>query len=220
MAGIATSHGPETAMPFRLLAALCFLVLSRRPSRRRSRTRRRSKCMAIARRCPDATYASFTPVQATVARRGVITYAGHSTYVIETPAGVRIATDFSGVYGADPLPRVVTMNKAHRTPLHRLSRSGHRIRAARLESGGRAGTACAGGRRRLHPQRADRHPQLGRRAGARRQLDLHLRGRGPVHRPSRPSASPAGGRALRRHRPARHRHGADRRRHDAVARAA
>ncbi|TJV47642.1 MAG: Zn-dependent hydrolase, partial [Mesorhizobium sp.] len=44
-----------------------------------------------------------------------ITYAGHSTYVIETPAGVRIATDFSGVYGADPLPRVVTMNKAHRT---------------------------------------------------------------------------------------------------------
>ncbi len=44
-----------------------------------------------------------------------ITYAGHSTYIIETPAGVRIATDFSGVYGADPLPRVVTMNKAHRT---------------------------------------------------------------------------------------------------------
>ena len=44
-----------------------------------------------------------------------ITYAGHSTYVIETPGGVRIATDFSGVYGADPLPRVVTMNKAHRT---------------------------------------------------------------------------------------------------------
>ena len=44
-----------------------------------------------------------------------ITYAGHSTYIIETPAGVRIATDFSGVYGYDPLPRVVTMNKAHRT---------------------------------------------------------------------------------------------------------
>jgi L-ascorbate metabolism protein UlaG (beta-lactamase superfamily) len=35
--------------------------------------------------------------------------------VIETPAGVRIATDFSGLYGDDPLPRVVTMNKAHRT---------------------------------------------------------------------------------------------------------
>ena len=44
-----------------------------------------------------------------------ITYAGHSTYVIETPGGVRIATDFSGVYGSDPLPRVATMNKAHRT---------------------------------------------------------------------------------------------------------
>jgi L-ascorbate metabolism protein UlaG (beta-lactamase superfamily) len=45
----------------------------------------------------------------------VITYAGHSTYLIDTPAGVRIATDFSGVYGGSPPPRVVTMNKAHRT---------------------------------------------------------------------------------------------------------
>ena len=31
-----------------------------------------------------------------------ITYAGHSTYLIDTPAGVRIATDFSGVYGGNP----------------------------------------------------------------------------------------------------------------------
>ena len=42
-----------------------------------------------------------------------ITYAGHSTFVIETPGGVRIATDFSGAHGYDPTPRVVTMNKAH-----------------------------------------------------------------------------------------------------------
>ena len=28
---------------------------------------------------------------------------------------MRIATDFSGVHGADPTPRVVTMNKAHRS---------------------------------------------------------------------------------------------------------
>ncbi|SJM29551.1 MBL fold metallo-hydrolase [Mesorhizobium delmotii] len=82
-----------------------------------------SRCVAIAEALPSATYASFTApkaqtpplAEAFVDGDVTITYAGHSTYIIETPAGVRIATDFSGVYGADPLPRVVTMNKAHRT---------------------------------------------------------------------------------------------------------
>lgn len=82
-----------------------------------------SRCVAIAEALPSATYASFTAPNAQTSRLAeafvdgdvTITYAGHSTYIIETPAGVRIATDFSGVYGADPLPRVVTMNKAHRT---------------------------------------------------------------------------------------------------------
>ena len=82
-----------------------------------------SKCVAIANALPSATFASFTPsltpapllAQTFVEGDVTITYAGHSTYIIETPAGVRIATDFSGVYGYDPLPRVVTMNKAHRT---------------------------------------------------------------------------------------------------------
>jgi L-ascorbate metabolism protein UlaG (beta-lactamase superfamily) len=74
-----------------------------------------SRCLAIAEALPKVTYANFTPAQATVEGEVKLTYAGHSTYIIETPAGVRIATDFSGVYGTEPLPRVVTMNKAHRT---------------------------------------------------------------------------------------------------------
>ena len=74
-----------------------------------------SRCLAIAQSLPEVTYANFTPAQATVEGEVKLTYAGHSTYIIETPAGVCIATDFSGVYGGDPLPRVVTMNKAHRT---------------------------------------------------------------------------------------------------------
>ncbi len=75
-----------------------------------------SKCLAIAQGLPSAIHASFVPAQATQTGSGVtITYAGHSTYVVETPAGVRIATDYSGIYGSDPLPRVVTMNKAHTT---------------------------------------------------------------------------------------------------------
>jgi L-ascorbate metabolism protein UlaG (beta-lactamase superfamily) len=75
-----------------------------------------SRCIAIAEALPAVTYASFAvPAQSFVDGDVTITYAGHSTYVIETPGGVRIATDFSGHYGTDPLPRVVTMNKAHRT---------------------------------------------------------------------------------------------------------
>lgn len=76
---------------------------------------RPSTCLAVAQALPHVIYASFaTPV----AGRGdpvTITYAGHSTYVIRTPAGVTIATDYSGAYGNDPLPGVVTMNKAHST---------------------------------------------------------------------------------------------------------
>lgn len=74
-----------------------------------------SKCIAIAQAMPGVTYAAYTPAQSYAEGPVTISYAGHSTYVIETPAGVRIATDFSGVYGGDPLPHVVTMNKAHRT---------------------------------------------------------------------------------------------------------
>jgi L-ascorbate metabolism protein UlaG (beta-lactamase superfamily) len=74
-----------------------------------------SRCLAIAKALPKVTYANFTPAQSIADGEVKLTYAGHSTYIIETPAGVRIATDFSGVYGGDPLPRVVTMNKAHST---------------------------------------------------------------------------------------------------------
>ena len=43
------------------------------------------------------------------------TYAGHSTYYIDTAGGVRIATDYSGAYTTGRLPDVVTMNRAHGT---------------------------------------------------------------------------------------------------------
>ncbi len=77
-----------------------------------------SQCLAIAQnlQMPKVWYASMTanPLD-TVDEDGTvtITFAGHATYTIRTPAGVIIATDFSGLYGADPLPRVVTMNRAH-----------------------------------------------------------------------------------------------------------
>lgn len=104
-------------MPFAArLFALLFLALSAGQARAQVADGPvPSKCIAIAQALPSATYASYTTAQTFVDGDVTITYAGHSTYVIETPGGVRIATDYSGVYGSDPLPRVVTMNKAHRT---------------------------------------------------------------------------------------------------------
>ncbi|MDJ0614495.1 MAG: MBL fold metallo-hydrolase [Rhizobiaceae bacterium] len=44
-----------------------------------------------------------------------ITYVGHSTFRIETPAGLTIATDFAGFAGRNIIPTIVTMNHAHGT---------------------------------------------------------------------------------------------------------
>lgn len=42
-----------------------------------------------------------------------ISYIDHSMYLIETPGGLGIATDYTGFIGADVVPDVVTMNNAH-----------------------------------------------------------------------------------------------------------
>jgi len=102
-------------MPLRLFAACLATLLSASIPTWAADDPVPSKCMAIAQALPDVTYASFYQAQTFVDGDVSITYAGHSTYVIETPGGVRIATDYSGIYGSSPLPRIVTMNKAHRT---------------------------------------------------------------------------------------------------------
>lgn len=78
-----------------------------------------SQCQAIAQSVPKAMFASFggtfpipTLVQTQVPEVK-ITYLGHSTFQIETPEGVSIATDYNGWYGPEVPPTVVTMNKAH-----------------------------------------------------------------------------------------------------------
>src|SRR6478752_5074721 len=73
----------------------------------------RSECLAMANAAPRIMPAAFR--QAAAAAEVEITYAGHSTYFIETPGGLRIATDYSGAYQVGRLPDVVTMNRAHST---------------------------------------------------------------------------------------------------------
>jgi L-ascorbate metabolism protein UlaG (beta-lactamase superfamily) len=74
----------------------------------------RSECLAMANAPPRAVPVSFRKVAAP-AEEVAITYAGHSTYFIDTPGGIRIATDFSGAYRTGRLPDIATMNRAHST---------------------------------------------------------------------------------------------------------
>jgi L-ascorbate metabolism protein UlaG (beta-lactamase superfamily) len=74
----------------------------------------RSECLAMANAPPRATPVSLRRIAAK-AEEVAITYAGHSTYYIETSGGVRIATDYNGAYRTGRLPDVATMNRAHGT---------------------------------------------------------------------------------------------------------
>src|SRR5205085_11340598 len=95
----------------RLIAALAVLCLLIVPAH--AQAPQRSECLAMA-NAPRAVPVSYR--LAAKAEDVAITYAGHSTYYIDTPKGVRIATDFSGAYHAGGrLPDIVTMNKAHST---------------------------------------------------------------------------------------------------------
>ncbi|MCY0096471.1 MBL fold metallo-hydrolase [Hoeflea ulvae] len=104
---------------FILVAATLFLGS---PATAQEGQRPFSQCMAVAQSLPGVTYANLTPadtvsgrVQLAAAGSGEveIMFAGHSTYVITTPAGITIATDFNGWAGRVSIPDVVTMNKAH-----------------------------------------------------------------------------------------------------------
>jgi L-ascorbate metabolism protein UlaG (beta-lactamase superfamily) len=75
---------------------------------------RGSECLAMAHAPPRAVPVGLRRMTA-AADEVAISYAGHSTYVIDTPGGVRIATDYSGAYRPGRLPDVVTMNRAHGT---------------------------------------------------------------------------------------------------------
>jgi L-ascorbate metabolism protein UlaG (beta-lactamase superfamily) len=68
----------------------------------------------VAARSPRVIPAAFLP--AAIAGDQVrLTYAGHSTFLIESPRLVRIATDYNDYVRSPVLPDIVTMNHAHST---------------------------------------------------------------------------------------------------------
>src|SRR5665213_3176203 len=73
----------------------------------------------IAARSPLLTPASFRPSQYQVAALAAdqvrLNYIGHSTFLIESPQLVRIATDYNDYVRPTLLPDIATMNHAHST---------------------------------------------------------------------------------------------------------
>lgn len=88
----------------------------------KSRAFKPSTCLAVAQNIQDnafpfVQFASFSPKPKTIADQSKyevnISYQGHSTYLIETGQGIKIATDYAGLMRQNIIPDVVTMNLAH-----------------------------------------------------------------------------------------------------------
>jgi L-ascorbate metabolism protein UlaG (beta-lactamase superfamily) len=76
-----------------------------------------SRCLAIAQAMPKVVPVAYVKVQdgleTPVPEEVSIRFIGHSTFLIRSPSGVTIATDYNGYAGAGVIPRAVTMNNAH-----------------------------------------------------------------------------------------------------------
>ena len=73
------------------------------------------RCLAMAQApAPVLQRANFVTAQLTAAEVR-LTFLGHSTFLIESSQGVRIATDYNDYYRPPMAPDVATMNRAHDT---------------------------------------------------------------------------------------------------------
>ena len=105
-----------------LVTALSGLIPFAAMAQDKEQPRHFSQCQAIAGNLPGATFARFEPSRSALFQPAAlsdqpvsITYLGHSTFHIVTPAGVTIATDYNGWYKPPVPPMVATMNHAHST---------------------------------------------------------------------------------------------------------
>lgn len=103
-----------TRQMVRLGLSLALLLVSAATSEAQTTA---SRCLAVAQSAPKAIPVAYVKVQegfeSPAAPEVTIRFVGHSTFLITTPAGVTIATDYAGYAGPGVVPRVVTMNHAH-----------------------------------------------------------------------------------------------------------
>jgi L-ascorbate metabolism protein UlaG (beta-lactamase superfamily) len=95
---------------FRLFVLLPMMILPFTAARAQAPA---SECIAMAQR-PSLIEPARYAATALEAGQVHFTFVGHSTFLIESPGGVKIATDYSG-YANGIVPDVVTMNHAHST---------------------------------------------------------------------------------------------------------
>ena len=70
-----------------------------------------SDCLAVASLPSQVTPVAYAPA-ALEADQVKLTYVGHSSFIIESPGGTRVVTDYAGWAGGI-IPDAVTMNRAH-----------------------------------------------------------------------------------------------------------
>ena len=94
-------------MPLRFLAAFCFAV-AQLSTIGKAQTLS-SDCLAIAEGPARVQFVKLSPAALTE-NQVQLTFIGHSTFLIESSGGIRIATDFSGNAGkVEWLPRKIDM---------------------------------------------------------------------------------------------------------------
>jgi L-ascorbate metabolism protein UlaG (beta-lactamase superfamily) len=71
-------------------------------------------CHVVARGEPTLVPAAYMPPRLAEAELR-LTFVGHATFLIESPGGVRIATDYNDYVRPEVVPDVATMNLAHST---------------------------------------------------------------------------------------------------------
>jgi len=98
-----------------------------------------------------------------------ITSLGHASFLIESPAGVRVVTDYNDMIRAPVTPDIVTMNNAHPTHYSETLEPGIKY----VLRGWRGRQPSAGIPRYPHPQCADQCSRA-RRHALQRQLDFCL----------------------------------------------
>ncbi len=97
------------------LMALALLVVAR-PTLAQQETRRPTHCIALVeRQTPDRIWRATwqDPVPEHSLR---LHYISHASFLLRTPAGLNVVTDYNGFIGTTQMvPDVVTMNHAHDT---------------------------------------------------------------------------------------------------------
>jgi L-ascorbate metabolism protein UlaG (beta-lactamase superfamily) len=74
-----------------------------------------AQCLPVAGATPEIVPAGLETAALPAAGSVRLTFLGHSSFLIETPGGATVVTDYNGYVRAPEPPEVVTMNNAHST---------------------------------------------------------------------------------------------------------